>query len=499
MAYNFVSCDRDQPFLMPPSLDDWLPKDHLARFVVAVVETLDLSAFYARRRADGWGRPAYDPRMMVALLIYAYATGARSSRLIERRCVEDIAFRFISANEAPDHATVARFAKDHEGELADLFDQVLRLAAEVGLVRVGVVALDSTRIKANASPGANRSADWIRQEVEKIIKEARATDEEEDRRLGDSPSPDIPEELTEPNTRLARLLAAKARLEAEEQERHAAYEAKLTAREEYKRRTGKGMRGRKPKPPQERFRDRERSKVANTTDPDSRIMSTANGGYLQGYNAQAVATEKQIVIACEVTADRNDIAQLGPMVEQAKGNLAKAGVGKKIGVVVGDAGYASEDNLGLEDELGVELVIATRDRKHGDAGGSPRPRGRMPKGLSGIQRMERKLRTKQGERLYRKRGGSVEPVFGQARQRGAGRFRRRGLGACNSEWRFEHAVHNLLKIRASGRWTAPGGTPSPTRPSRRSLRCAHLLTCCRHPRRAFRDSLSAPLFVVAIR
>ena len=192
MAYNFVPCDRDQPFLMPPSLDEWLPKDHLARFVIAVVDTLDLSAFYARRRADGWGRAAYDPKMMVALLIYAYATGARSSRLIERRCTEDIAFRFISANETPDHATIARFAKDHEQELADLFDQVLRLAAEVGLVKVGVVALDSTRIKASASPGANRTEDWIRKEAERIIAEARATDEQEDRRMGVSSDPDIP-------------------------------------------------------------------------------------------------------------------------------------------------------------------------------------------------------------------------------------------------------------------------------------------------------------------
>ncbi len=156
VAYNFVACDRDQSFLLPPSLDEWLPKDHLVRFVIAIVDTLDLLAFYTRRRADGWGRAAYDPKMMVALLVYAYATGARSSRLIERRCAEDIAFRFISANEIPDHATIARFVTDYEQELADLFDQVLRLAAEVGLVRVGLVALDSTRIKANASQGANR-------------------------------------------------------------------------------------------------------------------------------------------------------------------------------------------------------------------------------------------------------------------------------------------------------------------------------------------------------
>src|SRR5918995_1618357 len=407
MAYNLVPCDRDQQFLMPPSLDDWLPKDHLARFVVAVVETLDLSAFYARRRADGWGRAAYDPRMTVALLIYAYATGARSSRLIERRCIEDIAFRFISANEAPDHATTARFAQDHESELADLFDQVLRLAAEVGLLKVGLVALDSTRMKANASAGANRGADWIRHEVERIIAEARATDEEEDARLGEASPSDVPEELAEPNTRLARLLAAKARLEADEAERQA---------------------------------------------------------------------------ACAATTNSTDYGQLEPMVDQAKENLARAGVGQKIGVVVGDAGYVTEDNLGLEEELGVELVIATRNRKRAGPGEQPRPRGRIPGGLSRTQRMDRKLRTKRGERLYRRRGGAIEPVFGQERQRGAGHFRRRGLTACASEWRFEQTVHNLLKIRTSGKWTAPGGTPSPTRPSRRSLRSAHLLTCSRYPR-----------------
>ena len=471
MAYNFVPCDRNQPFLMPPSLDDWLPKDHLARFVIAVVETLDVSAFYARRRADGWGRAAYDPKMMVVLLIYAYATGARSSRLIERRCVEDIAFRFIAANETPDHATIARFVKDHEQELADLFDQVLRLATEVGLVRVGLVALDSTRIKANASPGANRSPDWIRGEVQRIIAEARATDEEEDCRTESSPALEIPEDLLEPNSRSARLLAAKAKLEEEEARRWADYQARVAARR------AKGGPGRKPKPPDERVRKRQRSKLVNITDPDSKTMSAANGGFLQGFNAQAVATEDQITIACEVTTDGNDFAQLRPMVERATENLAKARAREKVGVLVADAGYMSENNLAVEDELGVELLIATKNRKHADDHAPPR--GRIPKGLSRKQRMERKLRTKRGRRLYRKRGGTIEPVFGQQRQRGAGRFRRRGLSACNSEWRFEHAVHNLLKIRTSGRWTPPSRTPSPTRPysSRRPL-TRRLLSCC---------------------
>lgn len=473
MAYNFVACDRDQQFLMPPSLDEWLPKDHLARFIIDAVEMLDLSGFYARRRPDGWGRAAYDPRMMVALLIYAYATGTRSSRKIEARLIEDVAFRFIAANETPDHATVARFAKDHADELADLFDQVLRLAAEIGLVKVGLVALDSTRIKADASPGANHSGDWIRSEVDKIIQEARATDEDDDRQ--GSVNEDIPVELIDKDSRLSRLVAAKARLEEDAARRQAAYEAKLRARAEHKARTGKGMTGRKPMPPDERPRDKERSKTANTTDPDSRILSSANGGYLQGYTGQAIATEDQITIACAVTNEATDFKQLQPMVEQAADNLKVAGVGESVAIVTADAGYLSKANLALEDELEVELVIATRTTKGAEMR-CKGARGRIPKNLSATQLMERKLRTKRGDRLYRKRAAAIEPVFGQQRQRGMGRFRRRGLKACNCEWRFEHAVHNLLKIRTSGKWTTLPGAPisratQRDRISRRGFRC----------------------------
>jgi transposase len=474
VGYNFVACDRDQQFLMPPSLNEWLPKGHLARFVVEMVDVLDLSPFYERRRADGWGRAAYDPKMMVALLLYAYATGTRSSRRIETRLAEDVAARFIAANESPDHATIARFVKDHEDELADLFDQVLRLAAEMGLVKVGLVALDSTRIKADASPGANHSEDWIRGEVDKIIKEARATDDEEDRCLGPSRGDDIPHDLIDPDSRLARLLAAKARLDDDAARRQAAYEAKLAARDEHKARTGKGMTGRKPKPPEQRLRDKERSKKANTTDPDSRIMSSANGGYLQGFTAQAIATEDQITIACGVTNESTDFGQLKPMVEQAAGNLKTAGVGAAIGVVAADSGYLSDDNLALDEELEVELLIATKSRKRAGTN-NDHPRGRIPHGLSRTQLMERKLRTKRGEHLYRKRAASIEPVFGQQRQRGMGTVRRRGLKAANSELRFEHAVHNLLKIRTSGRWTGPRKTRArritPRERSVRPFRC----------------------------
>lgn len=452
MAYNFVRCDRDQAFLLPPSLSDWLPKDHLARFVVSAVSVLNLKDFNKHRRLDGWGRAAYDPAMMIALLIYSYATGIRSSRQIERRCADDLAFRYITANEIPDHSTLARFVADHEAAIGGLFAQVLRLAVELGMVRVGLVALDSTRVKANASPGANRTKEWIDREVSKIVAEARGNDDQD----AQHPEPSaeaIPKELVDDNERLARLRAAKSRLEADETRRQQAYEAKLAKRTQHKEETGKELPGRKPKPPAERKRDAERSKKANITDPDSRTMSTANSGYQQGFNAQTVVTEDQLTVAVSVTNEATDFAQVGPMARQSITNLREAGVKASLGVLVADCGYLSDDNLKLEDELGVELLISTRER-------TAPPRGRTPAGLTRTQLMTRKLSTKRGRDLYAKRGGAIEATFGQLRQRGMGRFRRRGLAACESEWRFEHAVHNLLKIRASGKGL-PAGSPAP--------------------------------------
>jgi Transposase DDE domain len=228
------------------------------------------------------------------------------------------------------------------------------------------------------------------------------------------------------------------------------------------------MTGRKPKPPEQRLRDAERSKKANTTDPDSRILSSANGGYLQGFTGQALATEDQITVACTVTNEATDFGQLKPLIEQAAGNLKGAGVDEVIAVLAADSGYLSDDNLALEEELELELLIATKSRRQA-AANDERPRGRIPHGLSRTQLMERKLRTKRGERLYRKRAASIEPVFGQQRQRGMGVFRRRGLKACDCEWRFEHAVHNLLKIRTSDKWPAAEGKVTSRATSRRRL------------------------------
>ena len=292
-------------------------------------------------------------------------------------------------------------------------------------------------------------------EIEEIVRQARATDEQEDSVHGDRRGHEIPQDLVEGNDRLARLLAAQTRIDSHHEQRQAEYETQLAADEERFERTGKRRTGPRRKPPDERWDANRHSIKANTTDPDSRVVSTANGGFTQGYKVHGVTTTAQITIACGVTFANNDYDQLAPMVRQAQQNLEAAQLERGIGVVVADAGYYTDKNLELEDELDVELIVSTTKRKRTFTPSDP-PRGRIPGHLTPRQRMERKLRTKRGKRLYKKRASSVEPVFGQQRQRGAGRFRRRGFRACDSELHFENAVHNLLKIRSSKRWAGPG-------------------------------------------
>lgn len=446
MAFNFIPCDRDQSFLMPPSLSDWLPEGHLARFICEVVDQLDLKAFYRRRREDGWGRAAYDPKMMVALLLYSYAIGCRSSRAIERRCVEDIAFRYICANQTPDHATIARFRAEHQSLIAELFTQALRLCVEAGLGKVGLVALDGTRVKANASMSANKTKQAIEQEVKKILEEAEAIDAAEDREQDEERDDELPDELQSTRSRLARLRQAKERLEREEQERQAASQQKQKDRETKEAELGRRLRGRKPGP-----KKPERPAVANITDPDSRIIKAPHW-FVQGYNAQALVSEDQIVLAADLTNETNDIGQLHPMLEQATANLAEAGSTAKVGVLLADAGYYSEDNVTCQQQDGPEILVATNKgwRHRKEAQKNP-PRGRIPKDITTKQRMERKLETKRGQGLYKKRSQTVEPVFGQHVVRGFGGFLRRGLEACRCEWRLENTAHNILKLWRSGR------------------------------------------------
>jgi transposase len=436
MAQNFLSCDREQDFLMPPSVRDWLPDGHLAWYLLDVVERLDLEAFYREYRADGSGRPAHDPAMMVALLLYAYCVGERSSRRIERRCVEDVAFRVIAANRAPDHTTISRFRQRHAERLAELFVGVLALCAKAGLVRVGTVAVDGTKLAANAGLSANRGYERIRAEVERILAEADAVDAAEDARLGDARGDELPGELADPVTRRERLERAKRELEAEQAARVAEHEAMLARRAERRERTGRRPPGRPPgdgpgsEPPADARR--------NITDPDSRIMRD-HGALVQAYNAQAVVGERQIIIAADVTGSPNDSNQLLPMLRAAREHLHAIGHDEKIRCVLADGGYWNHADIASARQSAV-VVIPPGDLHN-------RRRRRRPNQGPEADRINKILATAAGKRLYRRRAELVEPVFAHTKHtRAITRFSRRGHTAVRAEWRLIAATHNLLKL-----------------------------------------------------
>src|SRR5215218_456189 len=421
MAQNFLICDRDQPLLLPPDLREWLPEDHLAWFVIEAVDELDLEPFYAAYRADGHGRAAHEPKMMVGLLAYAYAVGGRSSRGIERRCREDVAFRVICANQAPDHATIARFRARHQDALAGLFGQVLGLCADAGLVEVGVLAVDGTELEASASNHASRGYERIAQE---ILAEAGRIDAAEDEIHGDARGDELPEQLTTREGRRAWLREAKERLERERAARqepvprdrakrleicrerlveewrteHRANRAYEVYRARGVMRDGRRF-GRPPNPhtPPELPEGK-----INLTDPDSKNMK-AYRGYVQGYNAQTVTTERQIIVAAEIAPDGLDFAQLDPMVSAAERELAEAGISERPEVVLADAGYWSNAHIDRLRERGIiPLVAADADRSKG-------PRKTRLGGPYDF--MRRALKTAKGKELYSRRQVMVEPVF----------------------------------------------------------------------------------------
>jgi transposase len=461
MPQNFLACDRDQALLLPPSLRDWLPEEHLAWLVLEAVEELDLSAFYGAYREDGHGRAAFEPAMMVALLVYAYAIGVRSSRAIERHCWEDLAFRVITANQAPDHATIARFRARHEFAISELFGQVLALCAKAGLVRVGLVAVDGTKIAANATHHATRSYEQIARE---ILEEAAELDAAEDAVHGDARGDELPVEFRVEGDRRKRLREAKQALDAEreadaapvprgrgqrlrecrhrlqqdyELERrliadHDVWLAAGVASDGSRRMTG-ARHNIKPYDMVE-LPDR----TINVTDPDARNLKTPRG-WVQGYNAQAVVTAEQIVIAAEISTESLDTGNLHPMLIAAEEELHAAGVTEALGVVVADAGYWKTSAIEALAGQGLQpLVAPDADRRK-----EPRP-GRRG-GLYDFMRDV--LATDHGAALYRQRQVIVEPVFGQIKaNRSADRFLRRGRSAVRSEWRLLAATHNLLKI-----------------------------------------------------
>jgi transposase len=457
MPQNFIECGHEQAFLMPPDVREWLPEGHLAWFVKAAVEEMDLSAFYGAYRADGHGRAAYEPSMMVAVLLYAYARGVRSSRAIERALEEDVAYRVLGANGRPDHATLARFICRHEEALAGLFGEVLSLCAEAGLLESGVVAIDGTKVAANASRDADRDYEQIARE---ILEQAQAVDRAEDERFGEARGDELPPHLSTHGGRRAwlrdakrrheerraqearavarsrprRLREAKRRLEEDlevERRANAAYEA-YRARGVMRdgRRFGRPPKPHEPPPQPEG--------TLNLTDPDSRLVK-ATRGWIQGYNAQAAVNERQIVLAAEVTIDSPDFGHLEPMVEATEAELEGAGLSERPEIALADAGYWHQKQMENVVNRGIEVLIPPDSKKRTEA------RAGWRGGYYAF--MRRVLATERGRGLYRKRQAMIEPVFANAKfNRGFGRFRRRGRSAARCEWRLITATHNLLKL-----------------------------------------------------
>lgn len=433
MTQNFRQCDRDQALLMPPSLREWLSSDELAWCVLDVVAEMDLSALYGEYRADGHGRAAFDPGMMVALLLYAYAIGERSSRAIERRCHLDVAFRVITANQAPDHATIARFRARHEQALSELFGQVLALCARTGLVSLGMVALDSTKFAANASGSANRSYEQIAAE---LLAEAQAVDQAEDQQFGEARGDELPKEMSDPASRRARLQEAKRQIEAEHRAATDAHRERLQRRAALEAEQGRKFAGRPPKGPSEQVPVDARM---NITDRDSRSVRTRQG-FIQGYNAQAVATREQIIIAAEIVGNGVDYGLLEPVTDAAVRELAMAGVDGQIEVLLADAGYWDSEQIENLAARGTQPLVPP------DGQNSKRSIGKNRKGPR-YDFMRRAIASERGRALYSQRKHTIEPIFGQIKHnRKISRFQRRGISACRSEWRLIATTHNILKL-----------------------------------------------------
>jgi len=496
MSQNFLDCDREQVLLLPPSLRDWLPEDHLAWFVIETVGRLDLSAFFAAYRADGHGRAAYDPGVMVCLLAYAYATSEYSSRGIERHCRQDIAFRVITGNRIPDHATIARFVRRHEESLAGLFTAVLELCARAGLVRAGIVIVDGTKLSGNANRDMNVDYGQIAREV---IARAIAIDEEQDQELGDARGDELPDELSSDEGRrawLARELAEReSEREPDQSEPELGYEfdpdlivARGQGRDGWVRDAKRQLDDRRSRTPREVPRSREQrlwdagrrleddldavrhgqrawehwrttatdttgrrlprrvkrelpptpDGTVNLTDPDTQLMM-GHKQFVQGYNAQAAVTEHQIVLAAEISTRAGDFPNLRPMITATQRELKQAHIETRPQVALADAGFWNEQHMDHLAEQGITVLIPP------DAGNR---KGERPGWTGGrYSWMRHLLTTDTGSELYRKRKKSIEPVFGHTKHnRKFTQFHRRGRGAVRTEWRLLMMTHNLTKL-----------------------------------------------------
>ena len=451
MSKTYRSWDPDQAYLLPPSPSDWLPEDDLVYFVLDTVRDLDLKAITRQyENGDGRGFPPFHPRMMVTLLLYSYTQGVFSSRRIMKRCQRDAAYRVIVHDDAPDFRTISDFRKLHLAELEGMFVQVLRLCQEAGLVKLGHVSLDGTKVKANASRHKAMSYGRMKEEEKRLRKEIRdllnraeATDADEDERYGrDRRGDELPAELSRRKDRLKKIREARKALE--DKAKAAAQEERERREAEDRKRGGKSDRGRKRQDVKDIPDDK---KQYNFSDPETSIMKANNKGFDQCGNAQAaVDREHQVIVAADVTNEPNDKKQLKPMVKQTKKNIGR---GRRIDKLSADSGYFSEDNVRWIEKQRIDGYIATGRLKHNEQVVSC-PRGRPPDGLTVKERMARKLRTKKGRETYAQRKWIAEPVFGQIK-RGLGfrQFLLNGIDKIRSEWRMVCMAHNLRKLWAA--------------------------------------------------
>jgi transposase len=446
---NFRLIDRETGFLMPPSVDEWLPPRHLARFVVEVISGLDLRAMIGSYR--GSGEASYHPALLLGLIIYGYATGVFSSRQLERATYDSVAFRFIAANQHPDHDTIATFRRRFLGEIENLFVHVLGVAREIGVLKLGTVALDGTKIHANASrhsalsyEHANKIEAQLKAEVADLLGRAETADQ------ADIPDGmQVPEELARREKRLAEIARAKAVIEARAKERHAReraeYEARVAEREAKAAQTGKKPGGRAPKPPVE---GPLRTDQVNLTDEESRIMPVADGGFEQCYNAQAVvAADSLLVIAVDVVQSPNDKQQIEPMLGKIAELPAELG---KVGELLADNGYFSEANVNACAAAGIEPVIAMGRATHHPSlaerfVGDPA----APKDPTPLEAMRHRLQTREGKKRYALRKQTPEPVFGIIKSvLGFRQFLLRGLEKVRGEWKLVTMAWNMKRMFA---------------------------------------------------
>ena len=447
---NFRPINRDTGFLLPPSVDEWLPQRYLARFVIEVIDGLDLSELIKAYR--GSGSASYHPAMLLGLLVYGYATKSFSSRALERATYDSVAFRFIAGNEHPDHDTIAAFRKRFLGQIEGLFVEVLKLAGAMGMLKMGTVALDGTKIHANASRHsalsyghARKIEKQLKREVQQLLKLAEKADAKD---IPDGMS--IPEELERRETRLAAIAEAKAKIEGRAEERlqreQAEHQSKMAVRAEQEKQTGKKPRGRPPEPPTGGVRDKDQ---VNLTDEDSRIMKVAGGGFDQCYNAQAVvATGSMLIVAAEVTQAANDKGQMMPMIEKLQSLPKELGRTRRI---LADNGYLSEPNVERCTAAKIEPLIAMgRCRHHvswkqrfADAPQAP------PDSASATQKMAHRLKTPRGRKLYALRKQTPEPVFGIIKSvMGYRQTLLRGLENVKGEWNLVTMSWNIKRMFA---------------------------------------------------